>query len=104
MLSLTTIREELKDIRYYCSRKDIFEKATFVVGKNAILEKIAKYNEAICNAPPRLYDIYVSLYLQNNTQESLSERLGYTFEYISKLNTKLVKFFQKNLKNEEDEK
>ena len=43
---------------------------------------------------------YVSLYLENNTQESLSESLGYSIEYISKLNRKLVKFFLDNIKEE----
>ena len=44
--------------------------------KNLILQKIDTYNKAIRTAPPRLYDLYVSLYLENNTQESLSETLG----------------------------
>lgn len=97
-MELSVIKEDLKDIRYYYSRKELFEKAaTYSVGKNTILEKIDKYNNAICFAPPRLYDLYISLYLQNHTQESLSEKLGYTFEYVSRLNTQLVKFFQKQL-------
>lgn len=45
-------------------------------------------------APPRLYDLYVSLYLQNNTQESLSDKLGYTFETISRLHSKLLRFLK----------
>jgi DNA-dependent RNA polymerase auxiliary subunit epsilon len=67
-----------------------------------MLEKIENYNAAICSAPPRLYDLYVSLYLDNQTQDSLSEKLGYTIEYISRLNTKLVKYLQKNLKEKEE--
>lgn len=95
-MELSVIKEDLKDIRYYYSRKELFEKAsTYSVGKNNILDKIEKYNDVICSAPPRLYDLYISLYLQNHTQESLSEKLGYTFEYISRLNTQLVNFFYK---------
>ena len=87
------IREDLKDIRYYYSRKAMFEKASASVGENSILKKINNYNALIRLASPRLYDLYVSLYLENNTQESLSDKLGYSVEYISKLNSQLIKFF-----------
>ena len=97
-MDLSVIREDLKDIRYYYSRKELFDKASaYRVGKSTIEDKVNKYNDAICSAPPRLYDLYISLYLQNHTQESLSEKLGYTFEYVSRLNTQLVRFFQKKL-------
>ena len=95
------IREDLKDIRYYYSRKDVFEKASTNVGNNSILEKVEIYNKAVCTATPRLYDLYVSLYLENNTQESLADKLGYSFEHISRLNSKLIKFFQDYFKREE---
>jgi hypothetical protein len=91
------IWEDLKNIRYYYSRKEVFEDASSSVGKNSITEIIEKYNKAVCSASPRLYDIYVSLYLHNNTQESLSVKLGYTFETISRLNSQLLKFLQKQL-------
>lgn len=94
-MELAKIREDLKNIRYYFARKDMFDRVSISVGENSILEKINTYNRIVRNAPPRLYDIYVSLYLENNTQESLSDKLGYTIEYISKLNSQLVKFFQK---------
>ena len=94
MLSPATIRSDLKDIRYYYSRKEVFDNAEISVGKTSIIGKIEVYNNAICSAPPRLYDLYVSLYLQNNTQDSLSERLGYTLEYISRLNSQLIRFLQ----------
>lgn len=99
-MELNQIREDLKNIRYYFSRKSTFEKVSASVGENDIAIKLEKYNEAVRSAPPRLYDIYVSLYLDNNTQESLSDKLGYSVEYISKLNGQLVRFFQKNMKEE----
>ena len=100
MLSLAEIREDLKDIKYYYSRKEVFEKVSDKVGKNSIIEKITKYNNVVCKASPRLYDIYVSLYLENHTQETLSDKLGYSFEYVSKLNCQLVRFFQKEFDKE----
>ena len=96
------IREDLKNIRYYFARKSIFENSVNSVGQNQILEKVELYNRLVCSAPPRLYDLYVSLYLQNNTQDSLSEKLGYSLEYISRLNSQLVRFFISELKKEEE--
>lgn len=94
MIALGDIREELKEIRYYMSRKAVFDKSAICVGKNTIEDRIKIYNRYICNATPRLYDIYVSLYLENNTQESLAQKLGISLEYMSRLNGMLVKFFQ----------
>ena len=94
-MELNEIREDLKNIRYYFSRKQVLDNALDCVGKNSITEKVEKYNKAVCSAPPRLYDLYVSLYLHNNTQDSLSEKMGYTFETISRLNAQLVRFLQK---------
>ena len=51
------IREELKEIRYYFSHKEMFEKASSVIGANIVSTKIKKYNDAIRFAPPRLYEI-----------------------------------------------
>ena len=101
-MNAKNIRDDLRDIRYFYSRKDLFEKSAKAVGTNAIFEKVEKYNKAICTASPRLYDIYVSIYLENNTQESLADKLGYTNEYISMLHTQLINFFKKNLIEKEE--
>lgn len=94
MVTLSNIRADLKEIRYYMSRKTVFDKSSTRVGKNTIEDKIKIYNLYICDATPRLYDIYVSLYLENNTQESLAQKLGVSLEYMCRLNGMLVKFFQ----------
>ncbi len=97
MITLNEIRADLRDIKYYYARRKMFDQTSNVVGRNIIMEKAELYNACVCSAPPRLYDIYVSLYLNNHTQESLSENIGYTVEYISKLNGQLIRFLQKNL-------
>jgi len=97
MIPLSNIRTDLKDIRYYYSRKKSFDEALTYTCKNEILEKIDKYNEIIKSASPKLFDLYFSLYIKNNTQESLSNELGYTPEYIQMLNKKLLKFLQSKL-------
>lgn len=96
------IRKDLKDIRYYYSRQEQFDGVKESVGENDILAKIAIYNSIVCKASPRLYDLYVSLYLQNNTQLSLSDKMGYSIEYISRLNCKLIKFIKNNISKKEE--
>lgn len=93
MQTAKSIRADLKEIRYYMSRKKVFDKSSCSVGKNTIEDKLKIYNQYICNATPRLYDIYVCLYLENNTQESLAEKFGVSLEYMCRLNGMLVNFF-----------
>ena len=95
MLSLSIIRADLKDIRYYYVRKKLFDEAGALTGQtNEILQTVNLYNDAMRKASPRLYDLYYSLYIRNHTQESLSAELGFTPEYVQKLNKKLLKFLQ----------
>ena len=99
MITLNEIKEDLKNIRYYYMRKDTFEEARNFTGRmNGILAKVNRYNDIMQEAAPRLYDLYYSLYIRNHTQESLSEELGYTPEYVNKLNKKLLQFLQSAIK------
>lgn len=97
MLELNEIRKDLKDIKYYYSRKKLFEEGYNFTGQNEIMEKVRRYGDIIITASPKLYDLYVSLYIKNHTQASLSDELGYTPEYIQMLNKKLLEFFQEKL-------
>ncbi len=78
MLTLKQIRNDLKDIRCYHSRKEAFEQGFRVVGTNDIVSKTKRYNTAMQSAPTRLYDIYVGLYARNLTQEALSIEMCYS--------------------------
>ena len=98
MVTLKQIRDDLKEIRHYYSRKEIFEAGFRVVGTSGIVEKAERYNNAVKYAPPRLYDLYISLYLQNRTQAAYSAELGYSPEYVYQMNRKLTLFFQKHFK------
>lgn len=97
-LTVQEIRNDLKDIQYFYSKQRTFESAANIIGQNAIVSKVAKYNEAMCNAPIRLYDIYISLYVNNNTQEALAEDWNCSFENIRRINKQLYDYLQKTLK------
>ena len=96
-MELSEIRNDLRDIKYYFSRKKIFDEGCVVTGHNLVIEKVRKYNEIIVTAKPQLYDIYVCLYIKNHTQQSLADYFGYSYEYICVLNKELILFFQEKL-------
>ena len=71
----------------------MFEKAFDSVGKNAILQTVSRYNAVICSAPPKIYEMYVSLYIECCTYEAAAEALCYSVNYVYKTNKKIVDFF-----------
>lgn len=96
-MTIKQIRTELKQVRYYYSRRAVFDKALKEVGNKNISDLIKKYNEAVSTAPPQLYDIYIGLYVNFKTQEELSEEMDYSPDYVQKLNNKLVRFFHEKI-------
>lgn len=96
-MTVKQIRDELKEVRYYYARKDVFDKALQEIDNTSIVQLVKKYNEAVCCAPPKLFDIYVSLYVNHLTQEALSKELDYSPDYVHKLNDKLIKYLQEKL-------
>ncbi len=95
MVTMQEIREDLRQIRYYYSKKEMFENATKYIVASSVVDKVNRYNEAVKDAPPRLYDLYVSLYVQNNTQAALAYEWDYCNDYIKRLNKQLCVFFFK---------
>ena len=97
-ISVQKVRDDLKEVRYYYARKELFDEAFAKIGKNKVLSKVERYNQAVASAPPVLYDIYINLYVRNYTQEALSIEMNYTPEYIQMLNKRLVLFLVEKLK------
>ena len=97
-ITVQKVRDDLKEVRYYYARKELFDEAFAKIGKNKVLSKVERYNQAVASAPPVLYDIYINLYVRNYTQEALSIEMNYTPEYIQMLNKRLVLFLVGKLK------
>ena len=95
------VRRELKELRYYYSRKSNMDELFHETGETEVVSIAKRYNEYIKGATARLYDLYGCLYLQNKTQDSVAIELGYTQEYIRRLHNRLVAYFCECLKNEE---
>ncbi len=97
MISTECIKRDLRDIRYYYMRKAQLESADSSLGTLPIKRTAEKYNCAIRNAPLRLCDLYICLYLKGQTQEAVAIEWGYTPQYIRKMLCKLITFFKNNL-------
>ena len=55
MLTTVQVRNDLKEIRYYYSMKELFDRSSKTVKPLAIVQKVERYNTAMQNAPARLY-------------------------------------------------
>lgn len=102
MVSSEQIRKELQEIRYYYTRKDSLEEASYSIGPIPIKRILEKYNCAIREAPLRLYDLYACLYIRNETQEAIANEWGYTSQYIRKLICRLFSYFKQKLTEMEE--
>ena len=96
-MTIKEIRKDLSEIKYYYSRIKEFNYAENTVGKNDIIFKAEKCNNVIKTASPIIYDIYIGLYIKNLTQEALADELGFSSNYIYKINRKLIRYLQKKL-------
>ena len=97
MISIERIKSELKELKYYYSRKEQMDNLFQSIGTTDLPMLLKKYNNAIRTAPARLFDLYGCLYLQDKTQESIATELCYSPEYIRRLTKELFEFFQKKI-------
>ena len=99
-ITIKEIKKDLSDIRYYYSRKKALDEAFRNIGYNSVIKTVELYNELIKDANPKLCDLYVSLYINNHTQESLADAMCYTRETVNLMNKKLLLYFQSKLNEE----
>ena len=98
MLTAVQVRNDLREIRYYYAMKELFDRSSKTVKPLAVIQKVERYNTAMQNAPARLFILYVSLYVENNTQTVLAEEWQLTPDYMKELNNKLIAYLQSALK------
>lgn len=101
MNDLEKVREDLKDIRYYYAHKEVFERASAEQIVNNVIRKAERYNRAMEQAPPILFDLYFSLYIQNNTQAAFAYDRDYSVNYIKDLNNSLCDYIRRALNGQE---
>lgn len=94
-MTLSEIRKDLQEIRYYFTHKAAFDGAVKLIGTNAVVEKAERYNKIFQSAPARMYDLYLGLYVHGYTQEAYASEVGYCPQHIQELNKQLVLYLQK---------
>ena len=97
MKHFAKVREDLSEIRYYYSLKDIFDKGEEVVSPSILKSKVEKYNNAIANAPAPLYAYYIAYFVNNEKQVVIANNWGVAIQYVKSLNYKLCEYFHKVL-------
>lgn len=48
MLTTVQVRNDLKEIRYYYSMKELFDRSSKTVKPLAIVQKVERYNKRLC--------------------------------------------------------
>ena len=97
MLTIQKVRDDLRDIRYYFSKQKLFDDVSKTVVRNSVRDTVERYNQAVKDAPARLFDLYISLYVHNNSQSALADDWNFSDAYIRLLNQKLCEFLLKAL-------
>ena len=100
-MKLEQVKSDLKEIQYYYANQKDLEGAARIIGTNKIAEKVKLYNEVVRKAPVKLYEVYVSLYVHNNTQLTLSFDWDCSLEYVKRQLRKLRIFLKEQLEKEE---
>ena len=93
MKTMEEIKNDLDSIKFYYSKKDAFDNSVLV--RNSVIELVEEYNGLMKNIPPRLYDIYIGLYMNGNTQEAYALDEGYSIGYVNKMNMQLLDYLLK---------
>jgi len=101
MATINKVREDLRLIRYYYVHQASLTENAKKIGSNAVVDLVEIYNEIIRRANPKFYELYICLYVDNNTQEWAAEDLGYSLDYLHRMNKELLLYIQSELEKKE---
>ena len=86
------LMEELQDVRYYNTHREMFRKAENTGFKAKTLELIGKYDSLIINAPLRLQMVYHKIFTEGKTQADTAKELSISVSYTKSLMRKLYAY------------
>lgn len=99
-MTIEKIKKDLETINYYYIRKKFIDLYGDKFIASNVYDLLNKYKVALKDAPLKLYDIFCEIYIGNKTQCIVANEIGYTVEYVCKLNKKLLdyllNYFNKN--------
>ena len=100
-MTIQDIKDELQEVKYYYGHKAMFDRALSTVSKNKVLEKVARYNDLVQDAPAQLFGLYVAIYTENNTQLAVTLDWGLSEGYVKNLNRKLCEYLLEKINKKE---
>ncbi|MBQ4443534.1 MAG: hypothetical protein II896_02595 [Clostridia bacterium] len=92
MKSKKQVRDELMEIKYYHSYRDVFDAHNDDVRSERLKLLKAYYDALMKNAPLRLLHIYYEYYLTDQSQEVLADRFCVSTSCISKFCQQLCQY------------
>ena len=101
MITEKQVKEDLAEIKYFYGKQEMFQKAFDVYGMCDIVKKVDKYSSMLSKLPPKLYELYLNMYVKNNTQEATASLMNFSLNHVWNLNKRLVTFFVQELNKEE---
>ena len=101
MKTVDDVRKELREVKEYYVNIQNLERASNIIGTPTALKLVEKYNRLIKNAPVKLINLYICLYLDNNSQETVSFDWNCSLGYIKTLNRRLYEFYVKEFAKED---
>lgn len=96
-MTVEQVRKDLREIRYYYSRKEELDHAFTTIENSTIQNLLEKYNKVMKLAGIRLYSIYVNLYIHNMTQSGMAHAENLSLQYVKEMNRELIHFLVDNL-------
>lgn len=99
-MTIDQVREELKDVKVFYSRRDFIDN---FVNNNVIArikENVQKYDTLILCAPEKLFNVYVALYREGYSQFSYSIQRSCTERYVQILHKELLEYFLNQIKRQ----
>ena len=94
---------DLEDIQFYYTHKKFFDEIEETAIMKAQAKKVALYEGFMKEAPLYLYEVYAVLYMENNKQSSLAQKLYVSLSTLRRQRGELFEFLLKKLEEVEHE-
>lgn len=92
-MTIEQVREELKDVKLYYSRRAFFDKAKTDDFVQRIKSNVEKYDRLILEVPTTYFKIFNLIYHEGKTQFQVSLELSYSKRNVEMLHSALIEFF-----------
>ncbi|MBQ8145500.1 MAG: hypothetical protein IJZ04_05310 [Clostridia bacterium] len=92
-MTIDQVREELKDVKQYYSRKGFFDRAKMDDFVQRIKTNAEKYDRLVLEAPTTYFNVYDLIYRKGKSQFQASIELSYAKRTVERLHSELVGFF-----------